>query len=236
MLQPPVLKIDNQEIDNVKTFNYLGIVINSNLTWKDHIQYIGTKIAKTTAIMTKLKHFLPESALFNIYSSLIHCHFTYGVLVWGSHVGQLVRLQKKAIRIVCGAARAAHTEPMFKRLNVLKVSDIRHLHELKFYYNIVKESVPSYFLSEFIIHCDINHEYLTRFGTRLLYPRFRHEYFRSCLRYSICKTINSTEETTIQMIYTHSLNGFKQHIKRYIISQYQTNCLRLNCFACNSAV
>ena len=186
--------------------------------------------------MTKLKHFLPESALFNIYSSLIHCHFTYGVLVWGSHVGQLVRLQKKAIRIVCGAARAAHTEPMFKRLNVLKVSDIRHLHELKFYYNIVKESVPSYFLSEFIIHCDINHEYRTRFGTRLLYPRFRHEYFRSCLRYSICKTINSTEETTIQMIYTHSLNGFKQHIKRYIISQYQTNCLRLNCFACNSAV
>ena len=84
------------------------------------------KIAKTTAIMTKLKHFLPESASLNIYSysSLIHCHFTYGVLVWGSQVGQLVRIQKKAIRITCGAARTAHTEPMFKRSNIPKVSDI----------------------------------------------------------------------------------------------------------------
>ena len=37
-------------IKQVKSTKFLGIYIDSNLTWKTHIKHITTKIAKTTGI------------------------------------------------------------------------------------------------------------------------------------------------------------------------------------------
>lgn len=51
--------------DNVK---YIG-VIDSNLTWKNHIDYIASKISKTIGIISRLRHFVPTSTLLNIYRS-----------------------------------------------------------------------------------------------------------------------------------------------------------------------
>jgi len=37
------LKINNDDIKQVKSTKYLGIIIDSNLTWEDHIDYLYKK-------------------------------------------------------------------------------------------------------------------------------------------------------------------------------------------------
>ena len=55
-----------------KTYvKYLGVLIDGNLSWKQHIDYISMKISKGIGIIARLRHLIPFSALLNIYRSLI---------------------------------------------------------------------------------------------------------------------------------------------------------------------
>ena len=50
---------------------YLGILIDSNLSWKFHIDYVCQKVSKTIGIIAKLRHFVPRHVLLTVYRSLI---------------------------------------------------------------------------------------------------------------------------------------------------------------------
>ena len=50
---------------------YLGVLIDYNLSWKNHIEYITLKISKTVGLVAKLRHYVPLRTLLDIYQSLI---------------------------------------------------------------------------------------------------------------------------------------------------------------------
>ena len=64
-------------------FKYLGVFMDSNLTWKYHIEYIASNLSKRIGIISRLRHFVPVSTLICIYNSLMLPYLTYGVIVWG---------------------------------------------------------------------------------------------------------------------------------------------------------
>lgn len=49
----PILFIDDMKIDFVDCFNFLGIIINKNLKWKEHCDFVSKKISKTNGILNK---------------------------------------------------------------------------------------------------------------------------------------------------------------------------------------
>ena len=73
------ISINGNQVEQVTNFNFLGITIDQNLTWKDHISKISIKIARVIGIMNKLKHIFPHQILRTLYNSLIHPHFSYGL-------------------------------------------------------------------------------------------------------------------------------------------------------------
>ena len=128
------IKIDNTEIERVINFNFLGLTMNENMTWTDHTNKIANKISRTIGIINKLKHFLPIKTKIQIYNSLILSHINFGILAWGHECDRIAKIQKKVLRIMSISKYNAHTEPIFKSMNLLKVKDILKLQELKFYY------------------------------------------------------------------------------------------------------
>ena len=98
-----------------------------NLTFDKHINHISMKIARSIGIMYSIRNVYPESVLITIYNTLIPPHFYYCFLLWGSVVKKkhsLHLLQKKALRIITNSNYLAHTEPLCKRLRILKISDM----------------------------------------------------------------------------------------------------------------
>ena len=90
----------------------------------------------------------PESVLVTIYNTLILPHFHYCLLMWGSVVKEnhsLYLLQKKALRIITNSDYLAHTEPLCKRLRILKISDMFSVAIWKFYYKLMNNKLPEYF-------------------------------------------------------------------------------------------
>ena len=71
---------------------------------------------------------------------------TYGLLLWCNQVVQVSKLQKKSIRLITGSEYLAHSEPLFKELELLKIEDLYKLKILKFFYNLSYGLLPSYFV------------------------------------------------------------------------------------------
>ena len=137
--------INDKQIENVSAFKFLGIMFDEHLSWKSHTRMVTNKLAKVVGILNRLKRIYPEQILLTIYNSLFISHINYGLLLWWNDQDRVNQLQKKAVRIVSGSQYLAHTEPLFKHLNILKAKDLYSLKLLKFYYNLSYGSLPSYF-------------------------------------------------------------------------------------------
>ena len=83
---PPLtfqIPFDNFFIVNSICCKYLGILIDNKLNFKQHIQLLESKIAKSVGILNKLQHIFPSFALL-IYFTLVHPHLLYGLPIWES--------------------------------------------------------------------------------------------------------------------------------------------------------
>ncbi len=107
------LKINNTIIERVTQLDCLGISLNENLSWKDHIKKISNRISQILGILNKLKHSLPITAKTLIYSSLIRFHLTFIILVSCHTCERFTKFLKKCIRTIITSKYNAHTEPIF---------------------------------------------------------------------------------------------------------------------------
>jgi hypothetical protein len=233
----PVVTLNDERIEIVNKFTYLGIVLDRHLCWNEHIAALASKISQTTGVLNRLKNHLPKYILKLIYDSLIHCRVKYGILVWGACSGtnRILLLQKRAIRAITKAKYNAHCDPIFRNLGILKVVDERKLQELIFYYRFSKSLVPTYFKNNFVDIFAANTQRRTRNSNIIRLPRFRHDFFRKQLRYSIAKTVNESPPTFLDKVQTHSLKGYTCYIKNKLLdSSYNAVCTRRNCYVCNA--
>ena len=72
-------------LDQKTYIKYLGILIDSSLTWKYHISYITSKISKTIGVIARLRHFVPTCTLLTLYRSLLTPFLLYGLLSGTRH-------------------------------------------------------------------------------------------------------------------------------------------------------
>ena len=104
-------------LDQKTYIKYLGILIDSNLTWKYHISYITSKISKTIGVIARLRHFVPSSTLLTLYRSLVSPYLLYGLTVWGQapqiYLNQILVLQKRALRLIYFAPYRSSAVPLF---------------------------------------------------------------------------------------------------------------------------
>ena len=65
-------------------------------------------------------------------------------MAWGFESNRIIKLQKKALRIITSSNYISHTEPLYKQLSLLKVDEILKLQQLKFYYKYLHNDLPRY--------------------------------------------------------------------------------------------
>ena len=124
----PNLKLGNSNVRVVTTCKFLGMYLDSDLKFRSHINHIGKKISKSIGILYKLQIFLPTEDLVSVYYSLINPYIIYCNLIWGnsfqSHLNKIFLLQKRAVRVVHKVGFYDHTDELFFRSGILKLSDV----------------------------------------------------------------------------------------------------------------
>ena len=161
----PESRINGINVDRVQNFNFLGLYFNEHLFWKPHIDIVANKLIKFSGVINRLKIFLPIHILRTLYYSMVQSRLTYGILAWGFEYQRFVKLQKRFLRIISLSNYNAHTEPIFKRLEIITIKNLFDLNCLKVVYNYKKEELPDHFLKFRYVQRASIHDHETRFSS-----------------------------------------------------------------------
>ena len=157
------LIVNGVKIDQTNQSKFLGVVIDQNLTFMEHIQYIKGKISRGLGILYKCKHYFDTKTLLTLYHSFIYPYFNYCLSVWGStfqtYLNPLVILQKKAVRTIYKAKYDDHTKPIFKELKILNFDQLYVYSVQLFMYKYVKNALPNIFDIFFTRNDTVHHHY-----------------------------------------------------------------------------
>ena len=103
------ITIDNSTLtrvgngENEKSTKFLGVWLDENLTWKNHINHVGNKISRAIYMISQVKRILPIESLRTLYFAMIHPHISYNIMTWADVTNldkaKLNKLQKRAIEL-----------------------------------------------------------------------------------------------------------------------------------------
>ena len=215
------LHIASEQLKQVKRIRYLGVHIDSYLTWKYNLQHITKKIKRSVGILAKIRHYLPISILLQLYYTLIYPYLTYAVTTWDNTYAitlkPLITLQKKAIRLISFSEFRAHTSPLFAHLKILKFSDLIFLNNALLMYDFHENNLPSVFHDFFTPESSV-HKYNTRLASKDSYyiSKVRTNYGKFNIRFVGAKVWNSIDES----FKSKRRNQFKKLVTSNILNTY----------------
>ena len=65
------LNFQNEPLNMISSDKILGVFVDNNLTWTDHIKYLTKKIASSIWLLSKIKKFLSQDHRVQFYKSYI---------------------------------------------------------------------------------------------------------------------------------------------------------------------
>ena len=225
--------IDGEDIERIgekcseEAFKFVGIYIDENLSWDNHISYIRKKLGGATYALAKLRNLLPSNIKITIYNSLFKSHMEYGIQAWGNAnrpgIKGIHLLQKKAIRYISNVNKASHTSNLFARHRLLKFQDLLKYNEVTFMYKLVRNKLPFSFDDKF--------PKLLSFERSLGFQiaKVKKTYLTTFPSYSMPKSWNNLP---LELKREPSLNAFKNMLKKTYLNSYNTTCTIVNCYSC----
>ena len=153
-----------------KYVKFLGVLLDEHFIWEYHITELSTKLARVSGVFFKIRYFLPIDVLKSLYYAMFFFPFLwYVITVWGltypTYLQPLFILQKRMIKAMTYSSVLDHSDPLFRDLELLRLSDIHSLQLLSFVYNCVNHITPDYF-SDYFRHVSDVHSISTRQAIR----------------------------------------------------------------------
>ena len=98
--------INGLPLERVNSMNDLGVIIQDNLLWDEHIRNIAAKANRTLFFIKRSIGFhAPFKAKLTLYTSLVRSQLEYGSVIWAPTTKQnlmlLEKVQRKATRYIC---------------------------------------------------------------------------------------------------------------------------------------
>ena len=212
----PILTINGTPINQVSTTKSLGILIDSNLTWGNHIDKLAKKIASGIAAVKRVRPFVPSATLHLIYKALIQPHFDYCNVVWGNCsmklADKLQKLQNRAARTLTFSNYDTDAAQLFERLNWENLSTQHDIQKAIMVFKSLNNLAPEYLCSKFINRSMTTPYTFRDSENKLAIPLPRTNYLRNSFSYSGAVLWNSLPQNVRQ---AESLNNLKTLLKKH---------------------
>ena len=202
----PTIVIDEHVIDNVSSFNFLGLWVNENIDWNVHIDIACKKVAKAIFILRRLTFEVDTSTIKTLYYAFVYPHLKYGILLWGSctDMGRAFVLQKKAIRIMFKLSFNHTCRYSFKAHCILTLPSLYIL------------TIATYVRSHLSNFESADHGYLTRTKINLTLPKASLSIYQRGPVYMATKIYNKIPSFIRN---ASSIRIFKKSLKDYLIEK-----------------
>ena len=236
------IKLHGKTLIPTKVVKYLGIYLDEFLSGEAQCSELIKKLNRANGMLAKARHYVPDLELRNIYHAIFSSHILYGSQVWTpkliSVTDKISTLQKTAMRIMTFSEFKAHSEPLFKKLQILKFCDSLVLNNVLFVYDYFHSNLPSSF-NKIFIRTDDLYEYSTRqatsgklfippyktttFGLKCIYKRCIDSWNKVSTELNMMNKIDNPNNPDINDIdlLKYSRTVLKDKVSKYILSTYE---------------
>ena len=143
------IQTNHMTIGRVKNVNYLGLVIDENLYWNAHVDFVCASLVKYFGIFNHIKSFITSRIARQLYFAFINSRISYGIEVYGhcadEYLSKLQILQNKLLKLMLKLDRRTSTNQLHRNLSLLKVADIHTVSVLCFVNNCRAARCPETF-------------------------------------------------------------------------------------------
>ena len=123
-----MIKIGEYVIDRQQCVKYLVVMIDEKMNWANHINYLNTRLCRGAWAISQLKKYTDTNTLKMVYYSLIYPHLKYCITSWGKAnsktLQSLITTQKRVLRIMTNSTNRTRSDPLFMKLQLLKLNDV----------------------------------------------------------------------------------------------------------------
>ena len=179
------IEFENVSIACTEHTKFLGLTVDNNLKWKEHINKLCNKLSSSLFALRTLRGKVESRTLIQVYHALFESHLMYGIIFWGNssslNILRVFKLQKKAIRLLADLKFRDSCKYYFKELNILTIVNLYILNLLVF----IKNNADNISIEP------VNHEYPTRNKNSFLRPLKHHtSIYEKSVSYSGVKLFN----------------------------------------------
>ena len=146
-LVEPSLEINGTPLTKMEEVKFLGVIVDSNLSFKPHIHKLSIKLAQLSGVISSVKHVLSNPQLMLIYNALVLPHLSYCSLIWGinyqSNLKRLLLLQKRIARHILGLNYRESVSYRLGELQMLNINSILKYKAVIFAHKHLNNATPS---------------------------------------------------------------------------------------------
>ena len=208
----PSLHFNNSTVSQFPYQKHLGIFLDTQLTFEEHLKVITTKVNKTVRLIRKFRSVLPRPALKTIYKAFVRPYLDYGDVIYDEGYNEafhkiLESIQYNAWLALSRAIRGSSREKLYQELDLESLQRRRWYRKLSLFYKIFKERKPVYFFN--LTPTKISN-YNTRNTDKITLFRTKHNFFKN---YLFSSTVIEWNQLDPNLQSAASLNVFKKNSK-----------------------
>lgn len=196
-------------------YKFLGVKVDSSVSWKDHIYYLETKLNRSYFVILNLSEIVGEEVLRMVYYAYFYSNLIYCIELWGNsiEINKIFKIQKRVIRLIAKVPPKTSCKALFKKYNILPVPCVYILRLILF----VKKHMK-YFSEQ------IKNNGKLRNKQFFNYPTHKTSLFSNSVHYMGIKLFNvlpleiRTSET--DKIFRHKLLEFLKSYNFYSVEDY----------------
>ena len=207
--------LKNEIIKQVENQKLLGVTIDQTLSWDKQVDIIALNISKRITLLKLLSKYVGKDSLNQYYNSYI-----LPILIWGGNTAaqtnRLLKLQKRAARIILRADIMTPSKTMFDKLKWLSFPKRIQYHASNMMYKSLNDLAPDYMMDLFNKVSESHSRNLRSVENDLLMiPFSRTRYYDRSFAIQGAKQWNSLP---IDIRNAQSLDSFKHNVKLHILT------------------
>lgn len=145
------IKLENIELEVVNEIKYLGVIIDKNLNFMEHVNYIGKKIGSKLGVLRRVGVNLTPYMRCVVYKSIVAPLFEYCSTVFLSvnetNLQYLQKLQNKGMRIILRCNYRARIKDMLEALQFMSVKERIEYNVCILVYKMINGQCPNYLVN-----------------------------------------------------------------------------------------
>jgi len=201
---------NNKLIPSFLSTKFLGLTINSTLSWRMHVDHLTTTISTPCNVIRSIKPLISHETLLLIYHTLFHKVRSYGIIFLANscHSIQIFQMHKRVIRIIMGCGTRESCRILFKKLKILPLTSQYLLSLLIFVVN---------YTDKFFINSEI-HNINTRQNSNFHLTSANLDIYQKVAYCSGSKVFNSLPFNVKK--FSNNPRSFKTAVKQFLCMNY----------------